>query len=571
LTRYDHSTGDVRNISPWPDEPGGRPASELKYRFQWTFPIAVSPASAVYAGSNVLFKSTDQGQSWQRISPDLTRNDVPHEIGRLEDVYSTIFTIAPSPLDESLIWAGSDDGLIHLTRNGGKSWTDVTPPAIQRWTRINIIEASPTDPATAYAACNRYQLDEFKPLLYRTHDYGKTWKLITDGIAGDTFVRTIRQDPVRKELLYAGTESGVYVSFDDGDHWQSLQLNLPIVPITDLAWKDHDLIASTQGRAFWILDDVTPLEQITGEIEKEKAHLFKPIAAYRPYPFSRRGERGGVGQNPPGGVIVDYYLGSTPAQPVTLEFEDASGNPIASFNTGGNSSRREAASMTAQSGSNRFVWNMRYPDARGIDGGTYLLGGTLRGPMAAPGAYKVKLTVDGNTQTQDFEIKTDPRLATSPEDFRKQLQLALAIRDTVTSLDDTINGIHRLQLEVRAQSEKAGTNPALAASGRKLDGELTSVADELYESRFTGYDDQTLVFELKLNNRLASLENVVQNEYAPTDQDFQVFTLLSGEFHQLQATLKQILDTHLSAFNAQLKAQGGRAITTPLTETASRP
>jgi photosystem II stability/assembly factor-like uncharacterized protein len=572
LTRYDHSSGIIRNISIWPDVPGGRTGAELKYRFQWTYPIAISPARAVYAGANVLFKSTDEGQSWQTISPDLTRNDVPHELGRLEDVYSTIFTIAPSPLNESLVWTGSDDGLIHLTRDGGKTWTDVTPPEIPRWTRINIIEASPTDPATAYVAANRYQLDEFKPMLYRTHDYGKTWQQAIHGIAADTFVRTVRQDPTRPGLLYAGTETGVYVSFDDGDHWQTLQLNLPIVPITDLAWKDHDLVASTQGRAFWILDDVTPLEQITAEIENKKSHLFKPLPAYRPYPSSRRAEQPtGVGQNPPGGVIIDYYLGRTPSQPVTLEFEDSEGKAIASFSSEGGAKARGAAGVTAHPGSNRFVWNMRYPDAQGIDGQTYLLMGTLRGPMAAPGEYKVKLTVDGDIATQSFTIKTDPRLATSQEDFRKQLALALAIRDQVTVVHQTINAVHQLELDLKAKTEKAGTNAALAASARKFDGELNGVLNKLYQPEFTGYDDQTLIFELQLNNRLASLENIVQTEYAPTDQDFEVFKQLNGELHQLQANLKSILDTNLAAFNAQLQAQGIPMVTTSLTETASRP
>ena len=572
LTRYDHSSGIIRNISIWPDVPGGRTGAELKYRFQWTYPIAISPARAVYAGANVLFKSTDEGQSWQTISPDLTRNDVPHELGRLEDVYSTIFTIAPSPLNEAIVWTGSDDGLIHLTRDGGKTWTDVTPPEIPRWTRINIIEASPTDPATAYVAANRYQLDEFKPMLYRTHDYGKTWQQAVDGIAADTFVRTVRQDPTRPGLLYAGTETGVYVSFDDGDHWQTLQLNLPIVPITDLAWKDHDLVASTQGRAFWILDDVTPLEQVTAEIENKKSHLFKPLPAYRPYPSSRRAEQPtGVGQNPPGGVIIDYYLGRTPSQPVTLEFEDSEGKAIASFSSEGGAKARGAAGVTAHPGSNRFVWNMRYPDAQGIDGQTYLLMGTLRGPMAAPGEYKVKLTVDGDIATQSFTIKTDPRLATSQEDFRRQLALALAIRDQVTVVHQTINAIHRLELDLKAKTEKPGTNDALAASARKFDGELNGVLNKLYQPEFTGYDDQTLIFELQLNNRLASLENIVQTEYAPTDQDFEVFKQLNDELHQLQAKLKQILDTGLAAFNAQLQAQGIPMVTTSLTETASRP
>src|SRR5260370_651015 len=231
----------------------------MKYRFQWTYPFVFKHAAPteIYAGGNVVFKSTNQGQSWTAISPDLTRNDKQRESGgRLEDIYDTVFSIAPSPLAKNIIWAGSDDGLTHLTRDGGKQWSDVTPPAVQPWTRINIIEASPHDAATAYVAANRYQLDDFRPYIYRTHDSGKTWTLITHGIPDDTFVRVVRQDTVRPQLLYAGSETGVYVSFDDGNNWQSLQLNLPAVPVTDLTVKDSDLVISTQGRAFWVLDDV---------------------------------------------------------------------------------------------------------------------------------------------------------------------------------------------------------------------------------------------------------------------------------------------------------------------------
>ncbi len=330
LTRYDKRTGSTRNISVWPDMPGGRSGTDTKYRFQWTFPIAISPADpdAIYVGGNVVFKSIDQGQSWKSISPDLTRNDKTREAGgRLEDIYDTVFTIAPSPLEKNVIWAGSDDGLIHLTRDGGKTWSNVTPPGVQPWTRMNVIEASSHDPATAYVAANRYQLDDFRPYIYRTHDYGKTWTLAARGIPEDTFVRSVRQDPVRPQLLYAGTETGVYVSFDDGEQWQSLQQNLPVVPITDLTIKDGDLIASTQGRSFWVLDNITPLEQITGDMNTS-VHLFSPRPAYR----AGRGRS----FNPSGAldrVVVDYEFGSAPAQPVTIEFLDDSGKLIKSFSS----------------------------------------------------------------------------------------------------------------------------------------------------------------------------------------------------------------------------------------------
>ena len=267
----------------------------------------------------------DQGQSWKAISPDLTRNDRTRENGgRLEDIYCTVFTIAPSPLDKNTIWAGSDDGLIHVTRDGGKTWNDVTPRAIEPWTRINIIDASPEDAATAYAAVNRYQMDDFRPYIYRTHDYGKNWTLVTSGIPEDTFVRTVRQDPAQRKLLYAGTETGVYVSFDDGDHWQSLQLNLPIVPITDLTFQGNDLIASTQGRAFWVLDDVTA-DRADGLAGREfRAACISAASRVSRRQGWPRGGRGGAGFSPTG-VIVDYYVANASSQPVTIEFQDAAG------------------------------------------------------------------------------------------------------------------------------------------------------------------------------------------------------------------------------------------------------
>jgi photosystem II stability/assembly factor-like uncharacterized protein len=557
LTRYDHRTGSIRNISVWPDFPGGRTAAEMKYRFQWTYPIAISAAApeTIYAGSNVLFRSTDRGQSWQQISTDLTRNDkTREEQGRLEDIYSTIFTIAPSPLDKNVIWTGSDDGLVHLTRDGGKTWTDVTPPEVQPWTRMNIIEASSHDAATAYVAANRYQLDDFRPYIYRTHDFGKTWQAVTAGIARDTFVRTIRQDPVRKELLYAGTETGVYVSFDDGDHWQSLQLNLPVVPVTDLTLRDNDLIASTQGRAFWILDDVTPLQHMTAEVEASKAHLFPPRAAYRTRHARFFGPSGGGGENPPAGVVVYYYLAETPSQPVFLEFQDSSGKTIQKFSSASKAGRGQAA-VTAGAGLNRFVWDMRYPDAHGIESGTYVFGASLRGPEAMPGDYKVKLTAGDQSDTQSFQIKKDPRLPTTQEEYRKQFELLMAVRDKVSAAHDAINEIHRVQKQIESASQKAGADSSLLESARKLNGELDGLLHTLYEPRFTGFDDQTLIYELRLNNRLAALQSYVQGDYGPTDQDFKVFQELSAELDQVLASWKHILDVEVPAFNSRLKAE----------------
>lgn len=567
LTRYDRRTGISRNITVWPDYPGGRTGSEQKYRFQWTFPIAETPADpgAVYAGGNVVFKSTDQGQSWKAISPDLTRNDKTREsLGRLEDIYCTVFTIAPSPLDKNTIWAGSDDGLIHITRDAGKTWSDVTPPAIQPWTRINIIDASSHDASTAYAAVNRYQMDDFHPYLYRTHDYGRTWTPVTSGIPEDTFVRTVRQDPAQPKLLYAGTETGVYVSFDDGDHWQSLQLNLPIVPVTDLTLKDGDLIAATQGRAFWILDDVTPLEQMTAEVTSSPFHLFQPRATYRGGRGGRGGGgggRGGAGATP-GGVIVDYYLAQAASQPVMLEFQDAAGKTIKTFSSEARGGRGQAT-VTSEAGLNRFGWDMRYPHAHGIDGGAFFLGGNLRGPEAIPGQYRVKVTAGDQSATQTFEIKKDPRSQGTAETYRRQLELLLSARDKLSATSDAINQIHAVEQQVDAAAKQAGGNESVTAAAQKLDDELNAVLHKLYEPRFTGYDDQTLIYPLEMNNRLAAMQNYLGGDAGPTDQAVQVLTVLSAELDQLLGKLNQALTIDLPAFNSQLKAAGLSPVNVP--------
>jgi photosystem II stability/assembly factor-like uncharacterized protein len=557
LTRYDQGTGLVRNISVWPDYPGGRTAAQMKFRFQWTFPIAISPADSgtVYAGADVLFKSTDQGQSWQQISPDLTRNNIRRENGgRLEEFYSTIFTIAPSPVNKSVIWTGSDDGLIFLTRDGGKTWKNVTPPVIHPWTRINIIDASPEDPATAYVAANRYQLDDFHPYVYRTHDFGKTWKLITTGIPDDTFARTVREDPLQKDLLFAGTETGVYVSLDDGDHWQSLQRNLPIVPITDLAVKDGDLVASTQGRAFWILDDITPLEQSTTAIADSKAHLFHPRPAYRMLRSFAFGGGRDMGRNPTTGVIVDYWLGKASTGPIALQFLDAKGDLIVAFNSM-DRPKRGIPGVTNAEGLNRFVWNMRYPGANGITDGTHLSGGNLLGPQAVPGSYTVKLIADGLSFTQTFQIRKDPRWTATQADLEKQFDFLIAVRDKLSAANDAINAIDAIRKQVGLRLGGA-ENPSLTAAGRKLDGQLTAILAALYQPRFTGFDDQMLKFSLKLNNRIAALQGYAEGAYAPTAQDNAVFQELSAELARLLGQLRQTLASDLPAFNAQLRAAG---------------
>src|SRR4051794_5882440 len=435
MTRYDERTGEARNVTIWPDYNGGRSAAQMKYRFQWTYPIIVSPhdGSTVYAGAQVLFRSTTSGQNWEAISPDLTRNDKAKQNGgRLEEYYSTIFTIAESPRGKGVIWTGSDDGVVQVTRNGGREWQNVTPPAVQPFTRINIIEASPHDAGTAYVAANRYQLDDARPYIYKTNDYGKTWQAIVSGLPERTFVRTVREDPKRRDLLFAGTETAVHYSVDGGARWQSLRLNMPAVPITDLTIKNDDLIAATQGRAFWVLDDITPLHAPADTVSSA-AYLFPPRDAIR----SRRAGFGrggsGMGQNPPAGAIVTYSVAS--AQPLTLEFLDPRGAVVKSIT----SADRNGPAATP--GMHRYAWDMRYADATGIEAGTFLAGGNLRGPVTVPGTYQVRLKAGGQTLTQPLKIVADPKSQATLADLQKQFDLLIAIRDKVSAVHNAVNDI----------------------------------------------------------------------------------------------------------------------------------
>ncbi len=530
MTRYDEATGETRNVTIWPDYNGGRTAADVKYRFQWTYPIVVSPhdGNTLYAGAQVVFRSANGGQSWEPISPDLTRNDkAKQKGGRLEEYYSTIFTIAESRRERGVIWVGSDDGLVHLSRNGGRDWQNVTPTALQPFSRVNIIEASPHDAGTAYAAVNRYQLDDFRPYLFKTTDYGKSWQQIASGIPERSFVRTVREDPVHKDLLFAGTETGVYYSRDGGARWQSLQLNLPAVPITDLAIKDGDLVAATQGRAFWVLDDITPLHTIGDTAAAAAAHLFPPRDAVR----TRRAGFGrgpaGTGQNPPAGAVITYALNT--ARDVTLEFLDPRGTVVKSVS----STERNGPAGTA--GMHRYAWDMRYPDARGIEGGTFLAGGNLRGPVAVPGTYQVRMKA-GQTLTQPLRIVADPRSDAKSDDIQEQFDLLIAIRDKVSAVHDAVNEIKRMRASLASRRDRA--------AAAKLDAALEAVQKDLVELRFAGFDDQMLVFDLKLNNRMAALQNyVAQGDYAPTEQQYSVFRELSSA-----------IDTALARFGT-LKSQ----------------
>lgn len=621
ITRYDHRTRQSRNIAVWPELASGWGAGAQKYRFQWTAPLMLSPhdPNVLYTTGNYAFRSTDEGNSWQAISPDLTRN----ESSRLEasggpitkdntgaEYYGTIFAFAESPCERGLFWAGSDDGLIHLSRDDGQNWEQVTPQDLPEWALISIIEPSPHDPAVAYVAATCYKMDDFTPYLYRTRDYGKTWDLITSGIRENDFTRVVRADPARPGLLYAGSETGIYVSFDDGDSWQSLQLNLPVVPIHDLAIKDSDLIAATHGRAFWVLDDITPLREFNEQVRESAAHLFTPRPAIRFSTlggFSHAPERGryilqtgatvivafrdekptgekfdrtlNAGQNPPDGVMVVYYLKEQPEGEVKLIFLDANGREIESFSSEeapADSQKKEEAKkkekkirVAKTAGTNRFVWNMRYPAPAKVAEG--FMGGDkgLVGPLAVPGTYQVRLVVGEQSQTVSFEIQKDPRVRATQSDLEAQFALLLEIRDRLSETHEaitTLRAIRRQVEEWEQRSEGREEQEAITKSAASLKEKLSAIEEELIQVKARARHD-TLNHPAKLNAKLAALIGVTNSaDAAPTRQIYEVFQSLTEQLQQQLKLLRECLETDLPAFNAVVRDSGLSAVVPPILE-----
>ncbi len=570
ITRYDHRTEQTRAVNAWPDNPMGWGARDLKYRFQWTFPIVLSPLDPndLFIGAQVLFKSANEGQSWRIISPDLTRNDKSKQgpsggpitkDNTSVEYYNTIFTVAPSPKDSNVIWAGTDDGLVHVTRDGGKTWQNVMPKDLPEWALVSTVEASPHDPATAYVAATRYKLDDFRPYVYKTSDYGRSWKKLVAGIPASHFIRVVREDPTRRGLLFAGGEFGMYVSFDDGANWQSLQLNLPVVPIHDLTVKDHDLAAATHGRAFWVLDDIAPLEQLSDEVARGERHLFTPRDAvrFRGASFVPPRSLAGIGANPPNGAIVYFYLKDKPDAEVTLDILDARDSLVRRFST---RPKEAADSLKVEAGLNRFVWDLHYPDAHRFKGLVFWAGST-RGPLAVPGPYKARLAVGNWSETREFKVVKDPRVKTTQEELQKQFDLLVRIRDRLSAANDAVKQIREIKDQVDGVAGRArqlpdgpdGKGTALARQADSLKAKLGSVEESIYQVRNRSNEDP-LNFPIKVNNKLASLAGVVGSaDGPPTDQSYQVFDELSRELQGHLDRLQAIVETDLPAFNRLVK------------------
>jgi len=590
LEKRDHRTGQRRDVNVWPDNPMGWGAEGMKYRFQWNFPIHFSPhdPNVLYTGGSHVFKTLNEGQTWTTISGDLTRNDKSKQgpsggpitkDNTSVEYYCTIFTMAESPVTKGVMWTGSDDGLVHVTRDSHAAkptWENVTKniPGIPEWAQINSIEASPHDAATAYFAATLYKADDFRPYLYKTSDYGKTWKKITNGIPDNAFTRVIREDPNRRGLLYAGTETGMYVSFNDGESWQSLQLNLPVVPITDIAVhkRDKDLVISTQGRSFWIIDDLPVLHQWKDSIASADAHLFKPEEAYRmPGGGFRIPAGASLGENPAAGVSVWYHLKDKPKADVQIEILEASGKSVRKFSSrapetpaggGGGRFGGGPARVPAEKGLNRFSWDLRYPQATTFPG-MILWSGNTSGPRAVPGNYQVKLTVDGKTFSETFEVRKDPRISTTQEEFQKQFDLLTKIRDKFSETSEAIISIRDVRRQVNEYAARVKDQPsgkAIADAAKDLSAKLTAIEEELYQTKNQSNQDP-LNYPIRLNNKLAALAGSVAGpDAAPTDQAVQVFEDLAARTNAQLEKLKQVMATDVPAFNKLVRDQNVPAV-----------
>ncbi len=559
LSRVNHRTKQEQAINVWPDNPMGYGAEGMRYRFQWNFPVFFSPHNPqrLYAASNHLHVSEDQGQSWELISPDLTRNDstklgpsggpITKDNTGVE-YYCTIFAAVESPHEEGVIWAGSDDGLIHVTRDGGENWTNVTPFKMPEWMMINSIDIDPFNPGGAYIAGTRYKLGDYAPYLYRTKDYGETWMPITRGIDQQHFTRVLRADPGREGLLYAGTETGMYISFDDGSNWQPFQLNMPIVPVTDLAIKDNNLIAATQGRSFWIIDDLTVLHQLPEEMGE--SFLFQPIVSYRMDGSQGRPSKT-AGTNHPGGVTVHFYLAEEPADSVdvTLSFHEPNGTLIRAYST---AAEEDNEKLEVEAGGNTFNWNMRYPDGTDFPG-MIMWAGNLRGPKAVPGNYEVRLSIDDNTLLdQTLTINLDPRSESSMEDIQAQFDFMMSILDKLSEAHQAIIDLRDIKTQLNAFTDRLPETEQYAAlrdEAKAIIDQLTAVEESLYQTKNQSRQDP-LNFPIRLTNKLAYVKNLSDiGDFRPTAQSYAVRDEIGGMIDAELERYYEVMNQALPRFN----------------------
>ncbi|MCL4861561.1 MAG: glycosyl hydrolase [Caldilineaceae bacterium] len=603
LQRYDHQTRQIRLVTVWPETYTGWGAGDLRYRFPWTFPICFSPhdPNILYSTGSHIFRSTDEGSSWTVISPDLTRADTDKLApsgGPLTldtsgaEHYCTLSAFVESPHQPGLLWAGSDDGLVHLSTDGGATWQCITPPELPEWTTVCTIELSPHEPATAYLAATRYKLGEDRPFLFKTTDYGKTWQDLSSAFAMGEITRVIRADHVQRGLLFVGTETGLFVSLDDGAHWRRLQNNLPVVPVYDLMIKGADLVVATHGRSFWILDDITPLRTLAAGPLSTGFYLYQPRTTVRQNLgwsvslFRGPGKNysmglGGVmtftetkdangqtvrkmldsGENPPLGVIIYYQLPDTPILPLTLVITDAEGNPVKSFSSGSPDAHgaqvknSDEPRLPAEPGLNRFVWNMRYPDATKAIGDV-TTEKSVTGPVAAPGRYQVRLTMGDDDMVQSFQICIDPRVNATADDLAAQFTLWEAICEKISVTHSAINRLRSIRRQVDEWRGRARGHTTIIEAAQGLLEKLTAIEAELVQIDAKSAGDR-LRLKSRLNTKLIGLLSVVACADArPPQQAYEVFGYLASQVNRQLDLLEGIEGDDLAAFNDLVKEAG---------------
>ena len=580
ITRYDNRTKETREIMAWPQLADGHATKDLKYRFQWNAPIAISPQdpSVLYHASQILLRTRDEGETWEEMSPDLTRNDrakqgksggpITTDITGVE-VYDTIFALAPSPHEKGVLWAGSDDGLVHITRDDGKTWQDVTPKGIPEWVQINAIDVSPQEKGGAYVAATMYKFDDFRPYLYRTSDYGKTWTKIVNGIPDGAFTRVVRADPVRRGLLFAGTETGLYVSFDDGSSWQPFQRNLPAVPITDLAIKNGDLVVATQGRSFWILDDLTPLRLWSDRIAQSDAYLFPPRPSHRVLaekPNEEEEPPRGVGANMPNGVLIDYWLKEKPVKDEIVKIEILSGDKVirtvSSEKKPPEGDLKEQAErkelekdrdkpLEVKRGLNRFLWDMRVFKPT-LAPKAVFNEGEKAPPKVGPGKYTVRLTVGSRPLTEAAEVLPHPQGPATAEDLKAQFDLLSSIRDRLSETHETVLKIRDTREQAKELGERAerlGKGDGLKKRAAALAAKLTAVELELTNPEIKA-DEDDLNYEPKLDHDWVNLAGIVASaDRKPTAGSIRMYSELKAKLDGIVREYQALRDGEVAEFN----------------------
>jgi len=583
ISRYDGRTGQAPHVGIYPDDGDGHGASDLRYRFQWTAPILISPhdPKVVYHAANVLFKTEDGGQSWQAISPDLTRNDATKQKwsgGPITgdntgvEFYNTIFAVAESPLERGLIWAGSDDGLVHVTRDSGGTWSDVTPPGVPEWGTVTTIEASRWDAGSAYVVVEAHRLDDETPYLFKTSDFGHSWKSLTAGLDPEVYLHVVREDTRRRGMLYLGTERGVMVSRDDGATWQSLRLNMPTVAVVDLVVAGDDLVVGTLGRSAWILDDLTPVREMTPEIVAAPEYFFAPPPAVRRhYANAPYGSKDGAGKNPPEGAIITYSLSKKPEGEITLEVLDADGELVRRLSStprtphtapdhpDWNPATELKPDLETEVGVHRAAWDLGYEEPREIPGARFDTGDPAPGPMVAPGEYTLRLTVEGRSSTRTLQVEPDPRSSASPVDLVEQVAFDLDVRDMMSRIAEMVEVIRAVREQVADRSLRMKGNPEaseLVARGTKLIEDLTTVERAIHNP------DAEVSYDVlagryggsKLYSRLAWLFSGSEDHDGPPTQGMRE---VAAEIGEDLAAQEAALDTLLSGELAKLNEMAG--------------